>query len=128
MLYPKQYNQVCEFNRVTLGKKPTTGIQPLDGSRLTDRVKFIQEELDELLEAPDAYEQVDALIDAIYFAMGGLYDIGVTLDDFENAFDAVHEANTKKVLGKKAGRDADIPDAAKPDDWVAPDLKEIIRG
>lgn len=85
----------------------------------------LREEIEEFLEA---YEQrsivgcVDALIDLIYFASGGLTRMGVSHTQSEKIFDQVHSANMRKKGGAKEGRkvQSDL-DAYKPKDWKSPE-------
>jgi hypothetical protein len=86
------------------------------------RIKFLQEELDELKEATthnDAEEIVDALIDLCVVSIG-------TLDCFavnsHLAWDEVLKANMNKTPGVKAERPnpLGLPDLIKPEGWVGP--------
>jgi len=84
------------------------------------RVKFLEEELNELKDNIDNPEEVvDALIDLCVVAIG-------TLDAFEvnshAAWNAVHAANMAKEVGVKASRPnpLGLPDLIKPEGWVAP--------
>ena len=89
------------------------------------RIRFLQEELDELKEAAtpnqpvDSEEVVDALIDLCVVAIG-------TLDLFEvNGYEAWNEvlmANLNKKVGIKESRPNPfgLPDLIKPDGWKAP--------
>ena len=43
--------------------------------RAKDRAKWLMEEIAEFLVAPDIYEQADAMIDLIYFALGTLVEM-----------------------------------------------------
>ena len=82
---------------------------------------------EEVSEFKDAYRaedligQVDALIDLIYFAMGGLTRLGVEPDKALDIFKSVHEANMLKFKGNK-GRGSDL-DAVKDKSWVGPEAK-----
>jgi hypothetical protein len=86
---------------------------------LVFRVKFLQEELDELKTAKNADDVVDALIDLCVVAIG-------TLDAFNvnsmNAWNRVHEANMNKEVGVKESRPnpLGLPDLIKPEGWEAP--------
>ena len=92
------------------------------------RIRFLQEELDELKEAAtpnqpvDSEEVVDALIDLCVVAIG-------TLDLFEvNGYEAWNEvlmANLNKKVGIKESRPNPfgLPDLIKPDGWKAPSHK-----
>jgi DNA-binding transcriptional regulator/RsmH inhibitor MraZ len=90
------------------------------------RVRFIEEELNELKEATkpripiDREEIVDALIDICVVAIGtlDLFDI-----DAHKAWDEVLKANMNKEVGVKETRPnpMGLPDLIKPKDWKAPD-------
>lgn len=83
------------------------------------RIKFLQEELDELKAAKNADDVVDALIDLCVVAIGTL-DV-MQLNSYA-AWDAVHKANMSKEVGIKASRPnpLNLPDLIKPDGWEAP--------
>ena len=89
------------------------------------RVKFLQEELDELNNADNPEDIVDALIDLCVVAIG-------TLDSFDVnpyvAWDAVLKANMAKKIGVKESRPnpLGLPDLIKPEGWVAPEHKDNI--
>lgn len=68
---------------------------------------------------------IDALIDNIYFCLGGLVRIGLNEELVEKIFEAVHQCNMKKVRGKKARVIENDADAIKPEDWVSPEDKII---
>lgn len=79
----------------------------------------------------DLVGSVDALIDLIYFAIGGLYRLGLDEDRIEACFDAVHQVNIKKKLGVKATRpqDGTVADAVKVNGVEGPEeqIREILR-
>lgn len=86
------------------------------------RLLMCQEELHETMQAMNAgnaEEVVDGLIDLIVFAIG-------TLDVFKVnphiAWDEVHSANMKKETGVKPGRPNPfgLPDLLKPGGWQPP--------
>tara|TARA_B110000967_G_scaffold207702_1_gene257753 strand:- start:5075 stop:5494 length:420 start_codon:yes stop_codon:yes gene_type:complete len=86
------------------------------------RLSMCKEELDETLdaiEAKDAEEIVDGLIDMCVFAIGTLDVFGVNAND---AWDRVFEANMVKSVGVKEGRPNPfgLPDLIKPEGWTAP--------
>lgn len=88
------------------------------------RIKFLQEELDELKNADNAADAIDALVDLCVVAIG-------TLDAFDvnayEAWDRVHSANMKKEVGVKESRPnpLGLPDLVKPEGWVAPNHDDI---
>ena len=95
------------------------------------RIKFLQEELDEMVKARDEYEAgtitgtkaaddtVDALIDLCVVAIGTLDAFDVKADE---AWNRVHRANMTKEVGIKESRPnpLGLPDLVKPAGWVAP--------
>ena len=93
---------------------------------LNFRIKFLQEELDELKEATkpmipiDAEETVDALIDLCVVAIGTLDAFGVNAYE---AWNQVLAANLNKEVGIKESRPNPygLPDLIKPEGWTPPD-------
>lgn len=86
------------------------------------RIRFLQEELDEMKHAAknnDSEEIVDALIDLCVVAIGTLDAYGVNA---YKAWDEVHAANMSKEVGIKASRPnpLGLPDLVKPEGWKAP--------
>lgn len=83
------------------------------------RVRFLQEELDEMKKADNADDVVDALVDLCVVAIGTLnaYDV-----DAYEAWNRVHAANMAKTPGVKASRPnpLGLPDLIKPEGWTAP--------
>jgi predicted HAD superfamily Cof-like phosphohydrolase len=114
----KFLSDIAEFQTSILNNqfpsKPT-----FDQEKAMHLTLCAQEELDELtlaVEQGDFPETVDAIIDCIYFLLGGLHQLGVPA---ERAWDAVHHANMTKLRGvTKRGVEGD---AAKPSGWKPPD-------
>jgi len=83
------------------------------------RIKFLQEELDEMKGATNADDVVDALIDLCVVAIG-------TLDAYQvdslEAWNRVLDANMAKEIGIKPSRPnpLGLPDLIKPEGWIAP--------
>lgn len=135
----KQFKDVVEFNQDIIKLTPT---EFLNQERVEWFKNTINEELSEFEKANDDYiaakkcnadaetllgcqvDMMDAIIDLIYFAFGRLYEIGITEDDFDAMWNAVHESNMTKKRGNK-GRGSD-DDAIKPEGWQGPEQKFII--
>jgi len=83
------------------------------------RIKFLQEELDEMRNATNAEDVVDALIDLCVVAIGTLDSFKI---DSHLAWNNVLEANMNKKVGIKASRPnpLGLPDLIKPEGWIAP--------
>ncbi len=124
---------VVKFNREVVGIQDREKTL-LSHDELTFMKKAIEEERDELLKAhteKDYIGAIDALIDMMYFCVGGLHKLGVTVEEMELCGEAVHEANMTKKAGQKKGRETGTAqDAIKPVDWMGPEerIAEIIGG
>lgn len=118
--------QVYDFNRIVVGV-PRRALAALPEQEHQWMVAALREEATELDEARDnLVGSVDALIDSIIFAIGGLCRLGLTPNQAKACFDAVMMCNNRKAAGKKESRAfAGVHDAVKPDDWVGPE--ETIR-
>lgn len=134
----KTFADVIEFNQKIIGLGPTEYLNP---ERLQWFKNTINEELGEFEAANEKYkmdyeaskrinvtedqlledkvDMIDAIMDLIYFALGRLYEIGCTEDDFAAMWNAIHHANMTKKRGNK-GRGSD-DDAIKPEGWQGPE-------
>jgi len=83
------------------------------------RIRFLQEELDEMRNTNDPEEVTDALIDLCVVAIGTMDALDINA---HIAWDEVHRANMAKQVGVKASRPnpLGLPDLIKPEGWVAP--------
>lgn len=83
------------------------------------RIGFIQEELEELRIANTRVAQADAFLDILYFALGGLVEMGLKAGPL---FDAVHDANMAKLWPDgELHRDEKTGKTIKPPGWVGPE-------
>jgi len=104
-------------------------VQTFDKEKLNKflkfRIKFLEEEMNELSTAETADDVVDALIDLCVVAIGtlDLFDVDARL-----AWDRVHEANMNKLVGIKESRPnpLGLPDLVKPEGWIAPSHKDNV--
>jgi predicted HAD superfamily Cof-like phosphohydrolase len=128
---------VSEFQQKVHGVDQSTMLGPLDLANLTHLNKCLKEEAGELVDAhatvftPNAQvvNAVDALMDSIYFAIGGLHKIGLSPHQMHECFAAVHLANMTKKKGIIERRgDGSAPDAVKPEGWKSPEerIAEIL--
>jgi predicted HAD superfamily Cof-like phosphohydrolase len=117
---------VVEFNRDLLKIAPRP-ICPMTQDEYKHIIKAFMEEIRELQEGwaeEDVVAMVDAKIDLIYFAIGGLYKCGLSPDQIAACFFAVHAANMVKAVGKVSRRETgSVPDAVKPDGWPDPKVE-----
>jgi len=127
------YQDVQNFHdkfQVPLAAKP----QLLDDEAYNFRLKFLQEELREFVDAnyhgelPKAF---DALIDLVYVAYGTAQMMGCSPAMWQELWNAVQEANMSKVRASSASESkrGTSLDVVKPAGWVSPDQKhkEIIE-
>lgn len=132
MTKPHLESLVVEFNRDILDIQPRPFNQVTDHEFLLTSVQLSEEiaEMEDARDEDNFVGVVDAVIDLIYFAYGALYKHGLSDDQINECFVAVHEANMAKVKGIKETRvvtDSDHPaDAVKPDGWVAPEDRIAI--
>jgi predicted HAD superfamily Cof-like phosphohydrolase len=110
--------------------------------KLLERIKFLQEELDEFtescgisvitsIEGVRQYEidernqdlplQSDALVDLTYVALGTGVMMGLP---WQELWDDVHRANMEKVRG--IGTRGNLVDCIKPEGWQGPKTLEIL--
>ena len=115
---------VIEFNRDLLGI-PDRMVGPLSTAESSHLVKCLSEEVEELIEgiiASDFVACTDALIDLQYFAIGGLFKMGLTQPMIVECMQAVHSANMTKVRAKVAKRHVEgAVDAGKPEGFIPPE-------
>lgn len=129
--------EIFDFNHRALGLNPRCGNLGLSSSELDFLRKALSEESDELLlawyQSDDSAQgrlltnnmaivkQVDALIDAAYFAIGGLARLGLTAQQAQACFNVIHQANMRKKLGITHRGDTGVADAVKPEGWEGPE-------
>ncbi len=104
-----------------VGKEPSMVGQ----ERAEARASWMREEVQEFLDSRNVYDQADAMIDLIYFALGTLVEMGIPP---EGLFDAVQEANMNKLWPDGKPRFREDGKIIKPGGWrpPEPDLKKII--
>lgn len=119
----KEWQEVKLFHE-KFGHPASDKPKMIDIKRARSRATWMLEETAEFLTAEDIYEQADAMIDLIYFALGTLVEMGIEPDGL---FNIVQNANMSKLwedgkprYNKKDGK------VIKPDNWEDPKPK-IIR-
>lgn len=119
---------VFKFNKEIIRIEQPINPQVLNKERLLFALTAMYEELHEFTVANNQNnvgETLDAIIDLIYFAIGRVYEMGITVEQFKACWNIVQQKNMQKKKGTK-NRGTDI-DAAKPEGWVAADLNEVIK-
>ncbi len=121
----KEWNDVRDFHDKfghPVAEKPVM----IDKKRALSRAKWMNEEVAEFLIADNIYEQADAMIDLMYFALGTMVEMGLEADEL---FDIVQQANMAKLWpdGKPHYNPKDGK-VIKPDTWEdpAPKIKAYI--
>lgn len=89
----------------------------LEPERAGKRYKWMLEEIDEFLEADNIYDQADAMIDLIYFALGTMVEMGVKP---QKLFEIVHAANMKKLWEDGKPHYNSDGKTIKPAGWADP--------
>ena len=82
-------------------------------------VQMVADEMQELKDAQDIYDQVDALVDAIYYIVNFSCRNAVDLDPI---FNIVHKANMSKIVDGKVIKRKDGK-ILKPKNWQDPKPK-----
>ena len=97
----------------------------LEAELLSFRMKFIEEEFHELVEATTLDHQLDACIDLIYVILGYCYLRGW---DAAEAWRRVQAANMAKVRAEKPSdsKRGTTFDVVKPVGWTAPNLSDLV--
>lgn len=109
-----------QFNADIIGLSIPEAPSRLDPDRKKWASGALSEELTEFMDAEDLEDEVDALIDLCYFALGRIIEMGVVPGA---AFEEVHAANMAKKRGELSKRPhAKGFDAVKPEGWTPPNL------
>jgi len=95
--------------------------QSLHATIKADRIKHMREEISEYSYAKNKEEELDAIIDIIYLAIGTGLMQGF---DIEEAFKRVHQANMKRIKNPVI---TDKGGIFKPKGWQAPNLKDLVE-
>jgi predicted HAD superfamily Cof-like phosphohydrolase len=99
----------------------------MDNVEMQDfRLKFLQEELDELREALERGNRVgafDALLDLVYVAHGTALMMGVSPEQWHAGMTVVQQCNMSKVRVKSAdeSKRGSAFDVKKPEGWQGPE-------
>lgn len=114
------FAKTAEFGDTVCGIKRPLVPTRLDPTRKMWTETALEEELTEFKLASTLEDEVDALVDMIYFAAGRMHEMGV---DGDLVFDEVHRANMDKVRGELSKRPGSKGhDAVKPEHWQPPML------
>lgn len=118
------FKRTADFNSMVCGVGRPGDPVMLDGERRGWFITAAKEELEELAQATTVVDQVDALLDLIYFAAGRLHEMGLTPSVSAACFETIHHANMHKQRGSLAKRPGSKGyDAIKPPGWCPPDLE-----
>lgn len=106
----RQFTAACE---PSLPKGPSA----LTAEKIAFIRRMVNDELDELQQAKECWEQADALVDAIYYLCDTAVRHGMNLDPL---FEIVHRANMQKVVDGRVLRREDGK-ILKPAGWRDPE-------
>lgn len=124
---PDVFRDTAEFNHRIIGLPLPAAPERLSPARKAWALCALREEAQELEDAETLEDEVDALMDLIYFAGGRLREMGVVGRVADGCWDAIHSANMRKRRGELSKRPNSLGfDAVKPEGWQAPDLAPII--
>jgi len=119
------YHKVRAFKELIGESSPTEPMQ-LPPARVAQRALWMKSEIDEFETSKDLVEQVDSMVDLIYYALGTLAELGIEPDP---VFDVVHQANMRKVKRDGSSRFDAHGKLVKPADWNGPEdeIAKIVR-
>ncbi len=112
----KAWKAVREFH-VKFNHPHSTSPKMISEERGRKRYAWMLEEINEFIEAEDIYEQADAMIDLIYFALGTLVEMGIKPDKL---FEIVQNANMSKLWSDGKPHYNEDGKVIKPKEWVNP--------
>lgn len=125
-LYPisSMFNDVADFHTLVLQEEQPVLPTLVSQEYCLERFKFLNEEADEFYGAAmqgDMVKAVDGLLDTVYVALGTLWKMGLSNSSFTMAWNAVQNANMRKIRG--IGPRGNQVDAVKPKDWNGPEAE-----
>ena len=118
----KEYREVKKFHQ-SFNHPVSEFPVSLSEDRAKKRYAWMLEEINEFLKATenkDIVEQADAMIDAIYFALGTLVEMGIQPG---NLFDIVQHANMSKLWEDGKPHYNEMGKVKKPQGWEDPHPK-----
>ncbi len=121
------YEDVAAFH-AKFGLEYTGPSRLLDDETAAFRVKFLEEELTEYINAvadKDIVGAADALVDLVYVAMGTSLLHGFP---WQPLWEEVQRANLSKVRAshKSESKRGSSLDVVKPEGWKAPDIEGVL--
>lgn len=121
------FHEAAEFNRKIIGIERPTAPTPLTRERRKAIADHLREEAQELEDAEDLADQVDALTDLIFISAGRFHETGTNGAEH---YAETSYANRGRVRGDNpTKRPGSIGfDAIKPEGWVGPDHDAILNG
>jgi predicted HAD superfamily Cof-like phosphohydrolase len=112
------FMQVREFH-LTMGQPVADRPTMLTPERTDQRTEWGDEEAQEQRDATTLVDQLDAIMDRIYFALGDLVEMGIMPSV---AFDIVHSRNVPgKLWPDGSVHKNELGKVMKPPGWVAPE-------
>lgn len=115
--YAEKSNKLNPNEKKGLPKKP----EEFSKKDIDFMIKMVKSELLELKNSKTFAEQIDAIVDAIYYLISLSAKKGVHL---ERPFRAVHRANMRKFVNNVGSFDKKTGKNLKPVGWIPPE-KEI---
>jgi len=125
---------VQEFHAKFMLPEGTADVLLNDQHAQAFRLGFLREEVQELEDALALGDNVgvfDALIDLVYVAYGTALFAGISPEQWDAGFVAVHQANMRKIRVARAddSKRGTAFDVRKPKGWLGPedDLGDILN-
>ncbi len=100
----------------------------LDKELMNFRVKFLQEELDETIDAfedGNIFDVADGLIDLVYVAIGTAELMGLPWKELWNEVQKANMAKERAIKEEDSKRGSTF-DVIKPEGWTPPDIATVL--
>lgn len=116
----KQIKMVQEFHE-RFGHPVGEVLTELDEKRVEFRADLMAEEVREYRHAKTYIDQIDAIVDLLYFAYGTLVEMGIRDTTAEKCFQLVHDANMAKLGPDGKPIYNERGKVMKPQGWIGPE-------
>lgn len=120
--YAEKSNRLNPAKKTMLPRRP----KEFTSKEIDFIIKMVKSELGEMKRSKTFHDQIDAVVDAIYYLISLSAKNGINLEPF---FRAVHRANMRKLVDGLTKFDQKTGKNLKPEGWVPPEeeLKNIIE-
>jgi len=120
----KNHTELVREFMLAFGQHAPERQEMADASTLAFRRDLIAEEADELLNAADLRDALDAIADLLYVVHGAAVTLGFSPETVDAAFAEVHRSNMSKAWTLKEVEQGEMQDCAF---YIGRDLYAVFR-